>query len=649
MKTLTDEAFQQLVDDASVAQRRALVVEAGAAEAFDAAEPDPKLVFPTILCRLCLDPKDRRAADYARFGLAYRGRGHMFGKSALARLFCQFGEPLGPAFQEAVRAEVRTYPGFLGKGTENQVAMERTAGYLFAERFPEDTFFYDLTGAQLAQECSNFMRAYGRTLYSGAMTEYLSPIYHAVNTSAWVNLVEFARDDAVRLMGRAILDWMMADLALNQHLGMILAPYQRAKGMLQNGYQRSYATANSQWTGWLYWGGGNTPLEADAFQQARYAPTTPSGAWAMLHAVSSWVPHRVIRNLGAKLVKTPYAVRQARGNWGCVEPSQLNAYGKPGLSRPAAPDPRYNLRSVYVERDYAVGAGYRCDSILDPITRHAVPFQIVWRSPQPHNWLLVAHPYWYTARRRDDSDQPLGADDWAGVSPFCRMVHWENAAVLLFDIPARDPYLGDPGMGNLKWQSERTADCVQAAHVYVPETVDERVETASGILLREGDVYISIRPLGAGAGWEAGGHPGFRRLALPGVLTGAAVEVGDRREFGSFEAFRDKIAATELDVAERRVVYRSTRGHRLDLRHQGHASPAIAKVNGVRLDFDRWPTCESPYVTCRDRVLEVNDGEQGFTIDWQGRWPAYTYFDLIDGERRITRQERVRNGTLAVT
>ena len=80
-----------------------------------------------------------------------------------------------------------------------------------------------LSGEELARQCRDFMRTYGKTLYASSMFEYLSPIYHAVNTAPWLNVAEFAQDDGAKLMARAILDWMMVDYALNYHQGMLLA------------------------------------------------------------------------------------------------------------------------------------------------------------------------------------------------------------------------------------------------------------------------------------------------------------------------------------------------------------------------------------------------------------------------------------------
>jgi hypothetical protein len=638
------------VSDEAIAHRKALAIRAGAGTDFRPQANNPKHQFPVVLCRLCLDPEDSEALEYVPHGMLFRGQGDTFGKSSLSRVFCQFGEQLDPAVREAVREEVTTYEGFLGGGTENHVTMRRTAGNLFGERFPEDTFHHDLTGAQLAGECRDYMRRYGKAIYAASMAEYLSPIYHAVNTAPWINVVEFAQNDEARIMARAILDWMMADYAVNNHQGIILPPVQRAKGLMTDSYQLSYARSPSQWTGWLYWGGGNTPEDEEAFRAPEVTISQPYGNFAMLHAVSQWAPHPVFRNIGAKRLQTPYMLWQSRGDWACIEPAQVNAYGKTGFAHDQEPNPRYNMRSVYVARDYAMGAGYRHEDILDPIVRHAAPFMVAWRSLDPRNWLIVSHPYWYTARKPEGSDEPIGTDDWSGVSPFCQMVHWENATVLLFDIPQRDPYEGQAGVGSPLWSSERTTELVQAAHVYVPDTIDEKAETPAGVFLREGDVYIGIRPLRPGARWEEGGHEGFERLVLDGGLVGAAIEVGDRREFGSFKGFQQKVAGTELDLSrlasEKRVTYKSTRGHTLDIRHNSEGWLPHASVNGAPLDFDRWPTCESPYVTCRDSVLDVNDGRQGFTIDWRGELPEYTYYNLAGGRKTITARERIEGGIL---
>jgi len=507
-----DEAARTaLVSDEAIAVRKQMVIEAGAADDYlERPGRHPKHRDPVVMCRLALDPENESAWKYVPVGMLHRGGADHFTKSNLAQLTCKFGHLFTPEMTEKLRKEVTTFPLFFHGGTENHVSMYRTAAFLFAERFPNETFHFGLSSRRLADACRDYMRKYGRTIYATGTYEYMSPTYHAVNTAPWINIVEYAKDDTAKLMARAILDWFMADYAQSYLHGHMLAPAARAKGLLGTQYQTSYARTPSQWTGWLYWGGGTTPQQG-TFSDPKYLPLQPYARTGVLHALMDWNPHPIIRNIGAKRVRLPYSIRQSHGSWDCIDMSQVNAYGKTK-------------------------------------SRHT-------------------HP--------------------------------------------------------------------------------------AAFFLREGDVYIAVRPLATGAAWQQTSYPGFVRLAMPGSRVGFAIEVGDKREFGSFEAFQKKIASTELDVSQlasaRRATYRSTRGDVLALRHTFPDRLPEAVVNGVTLDFDRWPTSESPYVTCRDRVLDVNDGRQGFTVDWRGDVPKYAYYDITDAGRKITKRQHIKNGKLTVS
>jgi len=644
-------------DDEAIARRKAMVIRFAQSDPyFSPKRKDAKYQNPIIACRLAMNPNDTAALDYVRHSLGYRGQNDRFAHCSLAGLFCRYGESWPGDLVAAVRQEATTYPGFLAGGTENHIAMERVGGYLFGERFPNERFHHGITGAQLAGICRDYFRDYGRAIYASSMVEYLSPAYHGVHTAAWLHIAELARDDSARLMGRAILDWMIADLAINHHAGIILPPLQREKGFLTDGYQLSHARSQAQWTAWLYWGGGNTPQNETAFEQAKYQPSFPSNLCADQHAVSRWNPHPVLRRIGAKAMALPYTLLQSRGNWPCIEPASINAHGKTTPTSAAhhlGPcNPRYQLRSVYVARQYAVGCGYFTENMDDPLLRTAIPFTIVWQSQHERNYLLASHPFWYTARKEEGDTKPLGDEDVSGISPFCRAVHSENCAVLLYDIPPLDPYEGKAGKGSPKSLSERTEKNIQSVFLYVPDTVQERKERKGCFFFRDGNVFVGIRPLATGATWATTRLPGYVRLALPGALTGFAVEVGDAEEFGSYEQFQQRLLSARLDTSklqtEKLARYTSTRGLTLSIRPRKEGWLPDATVNGAPLDFERWPTCLSPYLTCRDRVLDVNDGRSGFTIDWRQQLPVYSYYNLGGKDRRWTKREQIVNGKLVV-
>lgn len=636
----SDAALAVQVAEQAIEHRRRMVINFAPADPYwSAKKPNPKYQHPIVACRLALDPKDPEALDYILFSMKYRGKDDDFSKSTLAGLFCRFGHGWNSELTEAVRREVTAYDGFLKGGTENHIAMRRTAGFLFGERFPTDKFHHDLTGKQLADICLEYMQEYGQAVFASSQVEYLSPAYLAVNATAWLNVADLAKDDLAKLCGQAILDWLMADLAVNYHEGVVLPPLQREKGLLMERYQASYARSLTQFVAWLYFGGGNTLANDGAFAADKYAPFFPHCLCVEQFAVSPWQPNAIIRNVAAKRLVLPYMLWQSRGNWPCIEESSLNAYGR---TRPASlhnypADPRYHLRSVYVNREYALGSGNFRENMRDPLLRSAVPFAVTWKTRDDHNYLLVSHPFWYTQRKWEESEDLLGDEDWIGISPFCQTVHWENAALLLFDLPERDPYGGEAAPGSTKFLSERTEEVIQSAFVYLPETVDEKAQNGPWFFVREGHVYIGIRPIQDGARWEASRHPGYARLAMPGSLVGCAIEVGDRDEYGLFQTFQQRMLQTRVDTSrldsEKQLTYLSSRGHELRLRHKSPGWLPDASVNGTRLDFDGWPTGASPYVSCRDRILDVNDGRSGFTVNWQGDWPVYEHYSISDSPR----------------
>lgn len=607
----------------AIERRKRLIVEAGARIPFNPRGPNPKQSFRTVCCRLLLDPTDAVALDYIPVGLRFREKGDTFGKSALSRIFCQFRDDLPDDTHTQILDEVTTYEGWLTGGTENHIAMRRTAAFLFAEAYPEATFAHGLKGRELADECLRYFREYGQLLYRNSMVEFLSPIYHACHTAAWLNVYDFAESPEAKQCARAILDWMFADLAVNSHHGVVIPPAARAKGLMTDSYQLSTLRSNTQWTAWLYWGAGNV----DATPEAIAATDTWHQSPLALHAVSSYVPETVIRRLGAKEIDSPYSLLQGRANREVMEPPSVNAYGKTEIAGKRAPDPRYVTRSVYVNRDYAIGAGTRAADIHEPTVRHAHTFGIIWKDRAPRNWMFFVHPYWYVNRPSDETGEPLGTDDWSGTSPFLQMVHWQNAAVLLANLPEDDPYHGQAVGNNPKWISDRPQKLIQRLCAYVPDTIDESVERGGNVFVRSGDVYVGMRPVGGQLVWEDCGRTGYRRLALEGEMVAVAVEIGDLEEYGSLDSFVDRVSGCDLDTrewsAKQRVVYTTSRGDRLDIEYDEAGWRPVASVNDVPLDYATWPTCESPYLTCRDGVMCVNDGREGFEVDWSDTNPHY--------------------------
>jgi hypothetical protein len=626
------------VSDEAIQRRREVLLAKAARTPLNLKAANPKMQNPYILARLAVRKADREHIEYLARGARFHARASWFGMSSLARIVAAHEKQIPGEVLEEIREQVTAYPHFLDAGTENHRAMKRAAGLIFGERWRGDTFHHGISGRELAAICRKFVRDYGRAVYASSMTEYLSPVYHATNTAPWMTVAEYAKDAETRLMARAIVDWMFADLALNCCHNSIVPPLVRCKAQLKGhpGHNRLNLVPTMS-TAWLYW--GSSLENADAGVESASVPH---------HARSSYVPHVAIRNIGAKNVALPYALRQSRASHAELEPIAANDFGYEARDEPefGPATPRYHMRSVYLHDNYAFGAGYFRENIFDSFYRTSIPLGAVWRSNDAYARLVVGHPYWYVNYKPQPWDAPSPEDMWSGVSPFQQVVHHENAAIVLFDIPEIDPYQDVKLRWGPDWaKADPAENPIQSCFAYFPESVDQRVQTDAGFFLREGDVYIAIQPLRGQGHWSDCAVHDYDRIDMPGSVTGCVVEIGDKDEYGSFEAFQDRVAKAELDasalLSDKRVSYVSTRGHELDIRFNHDGWLPHASVNDKPLDFDAWPICESRFVTCRDRVLDSHDGRQGLTIDWRGESPVYTYFDIVDGKRQVTSREYI--------
>lgn len=613
--------------------------------------PSGKQSLRVNLARLARDPQDDLAWRNVVLVAPFDAKSAHFTKIMLAYTYAKYHAQMPPEAHAAMRRQMETYGEFLGTGTENHIAMQRVAGNIFGTAFPTATTAYKIPGTKLAQLTGEWMPRYAQAVYAASMKEYLSMIYLGVHNEIWLTAAEYAPTDAGRKIGQAMLDWIWADLAVNTALGQTMPPNTRAKLMLDRTSPMIHPSTHAQWLAWLYWGDmrswpGHDPLAPVA---AALAPNSSSSRMkednegfqtAILPSVSPLVPNEVIRNLGAKKVALPYMLLQSRAHGGFVAAMARNPY-LDTRAKPEAEITRNHLRSVYVARNYAIGTGYfrRDESGDNEQYMHLLPTALTYRTSDLRNSIFVSHPYWYAGEphgNREEASKVFGLDCWLGKSPFEQSVHWENCVLYLYDIPATDPYLAAAKKKDAaKWTDSRRLDPLPKVCVYVPDSVDETRRTAWGWLLREGDVYVALRPVNASEmEWQACTNEvqkGYKRLVLTGSRLGLIVEAGDAAEYGDADTFITRIGAAAVDASrlnDQRLDYVSSRGIPFSLHYNDASWFPHASVKGVPLDFERWPICESPYVRSRAGTLEVNDGRTGFRVAWRDNVPVATSYKV---------------------
>ena len=264
------------------------------------------------------------------------------------RKYFYFGEHLAPAYREKFLAGARAWvehdpaarphPVWAGKtsgtgweprakgfsvdrrNTDNLRAMRDTSVYLMAEA----------TGhLERQKQYKQKIRDYVDTLYHIGMSEWDSPNYHSHALSTYHNLYDFAKDEEVKLLAKAALDWLYATAAVKYVRGGFAAPNARDYG------GNAPFLANVTSPAWLYF--------AD-IPQAHPAPDRDS----VYHITSSYRPPAAVVELARKNFPRPVeylATHPPYRDW---------SVGKPA-------SPAY-FETQYIAHTYQMGSAVSIDT-----------------------------------------------------------------------------------------------------------------------------------------------------------------------------------------------------------------------------------------------------------------------------------------------
>jgi hypothetical protein len=596
-------------------------------------DPNPKPTLPRALAKLQLTQgQDAAALEYASRVMDYRSKydkgetyGQIFAYPPLARVLYMFGNRLSDQQRAHLKQGLLSRArDLLDHGTENHAVMRVASGYLFAQYFPGETWT-DRKGAkrssaELMAEAKRLLLARGKGFYRVGNNEALSTTYSLVNVYPLLNLYDFASDSEVKAIAEALILYHMTHLAVNDFDGHIMAPFNRQNSQQERFVPREQAvnryTPIVPQVAWLYWG-QNEVFPAD------FLPPKPPASDGYpnvdmplpLHfALSDWTPPPVLDRI-ARGEGAPYAVRSSLGffgNWGAGQPNET-------------------VRMVWRDKDFALGAGAQR---FDPagFYQDYNLFQIAWRSCDRFRYLECNQPYWRSNQGEDYWDK--GAN-----SPFMQAAVHRQTALVLFNVPEKDPW---PGRGQQgvwpKMRDQHTAKLLAVGQCRFPKSVDELARDSEWFFLREGGVFIGIRPLRPNAELASNFPPGkmedFQAIKSRHARTGFVFEVGTQAQHGNLATFQRKLKANPLAVNwdDLEVDYTNTSGDRLRLRY----NPDLAErkglveavpdfwVNGKALDFTGWPLLESPVATQRDSVLRIEQGGDSITVDWRGKLPIIT-------------------------
>jgi hypothetical protein len=502
--------------------------------------------------------------------------GGMFFIHDVMAAYLYAGDLLEPETREAVRRSLGRNYIYRGD-TENHWLKYYTGLYLAAQTWPNEpreAWFNGRSSDENLAEARGFYEDWIRTTTTIGQGEFDSPTYIITFLMPLFLMYQFAEDPEMKENARKMLDWVIADYAVDY-----------LKGLYTGGHSRDYSfdailpeRAPSVGWGWLLFGETEPLYRSD-------------------NVLAAWSDYRlpvVIHNVAVDRSE-PYEHFERKRVRNVIR------YGD------EKNPPVY--KTLFMTADYALGSLQ--GGILQPIQQHT--WDISYADSRPNSTVFTLHPY-YSGRElamffpeevewlSDEVDRfhlvYTDPNKWNSSSPYERTFQHRNAIIVLYDIEegARHPHVNG----------------------FFPKALDERVVDASGwIFFRGGQMFGAMYPLQP---YEWIEEPVNYRLRSHELRNGFVVEVARASEYASFDAFKSRIRANELDTSrfpsEVRVSYVTSEGNEMTF-----SFPERRVLNGQEVDLSWMPLFYGPFLNGEgyNRTLVITHGEMRHEVSFAGR------------------------------
>ena len=487
------------------------------------------------------------------------------------------GRDILPAETQAkMRSLWTTYRPYRGD-TENHWAMYYTAMYLITQMYPSDAgelWFNGKSSKENFDEAREYLISWMDLTTTIGQGEYDSPDYFGVFIVPMAQLYAWADDPEMKLRAGMMLEWLIADFAVENLNGIYTGAHSRT---YPDPVKNQWPTSSTS-VAWMLF--GNTSFH-------------PRGETFIL-AASGFEPSEILHHIATDR-STAYQHREYKRTRHRMRFSEVkNA-------------PVY--KTTYMRKEYAIGSSQ--GGLLQPIQQHT--WDVTWAVPDPneaHNTLFTIHPYssweelgmyfsWFTGwltegvvRSKTTYDSP---DKWTGGSPFEQVFQHEDALIALYNIPegTRFPHVDG----------------------FFSRDLEERIEDPSGwIVVRGGDAFIGYYPL-APYVWQSDEN-GSSRLHSAALRNGAVVQVAPVSHFDGIDGFRRAVAGLPLTASTDSVPtvdFVSLQGHRLSFTYG-----QVPSIDGLTVDYENWPLFDGPFMRSArgSRKLELRYGEHHRELDF---------------------------------
>lgn len=561
---------------------------------------------------------------------------------AVLRILYQFPDhpALPPAWYERAREVVLGFkywpdePGSdsLCTWTENHQILFASAAMLAAQRHRDDRF--ENTGETGRQKLfvarARVMRWLDLRFRTG-FSEWLSNVYYDEDLVALASLADFAEDDEIRTRAAMVADLVLLDVA-----------HHSFRGVFGSTHGRSYA-ATKKWAA----AESTADVAKLVLGVGRFASRECMSV-AALALSPRYRPPAVLAAIAADAARPEVRVRQRMG-------IRVRDRARHGLD-PHDPEDMMVLLSLeaYTHPDTIEGFAELLDRFgwwengffrtfrrsrrllerlrrlrLLPTVARLVEWDVTRNLREEVNTLTYRTPDyalssaqdWHPGRGGDQQhlwQATLGPDavcftthpgprrarspsTWTGSATLPRVGQVDNVLVALYRITRR-PALYFP---NRKLYT----------HAWLPrDAFDEVVERAGWVFARRDDGYLALRSQNAAHWQEEPGEDRSCELVAPGRRNVWICELGRRATSGSFESFRERIAAARVRFAGEGVIYDSPSQGRIEF---GWTRPL--RRRGRRVALRDYPRYESPWARAPfpAHAVDVHCGDHWLRLEWE--------------------------------
>ena len=491
-------------------------------------------------------------------------------------------DQLTPEAKAAVREAWRTYFPLRGD-TENHWVMYYSTIYLMAQLWPDepgDRWFNGKSSAEISAESRAWLLQWMNLTTTIGQGEYDCTHYLGEYSIPMLYLATWAKDPAMRQRGHMMLDYVMADFAVETLNGIYIGSHARTDdtSVLEKW------NALSSFFGWLML--GNCP------------PTASYGGWGIYFAAiaDQYELPEVIYRIGTDRsgAYTHFERKRTRHRWRNSEVRNAPVY-----------------KTAYLTRDYALGSDQ--GGLLQPIQQHS--WDLTWAVPDPrgvHNTIFSVQPYYgphelmmyftempdYMPAAVTFQGKPtyIAESKLLGGSPYEQIFQQDDALITLSDIPAGTNY-------------------EQVNGFFSKDLVNIEEDASGWIFAQGGRAYLAYRPL-APYEWrpiEKGG----RRLASPHRQNGTILQAASAGEFKRWEDFKTALRALPLAIKlapTPQVTFTSLRGRKIECTYG-----AAPRVDGRTVDHAKeWKLFAGPYLNAEvgSRMLTLTHGRLKRVLDF---------------------------------